>query len=163
MGTYIHTHTNTHTHTHSQCQRRHCIPPTLCSEDGSTHTESNKLSCKVKHRARPNLSSRQRPKRAPIRRRSRRRQRRGEPHTEHGLGVLLSLLRVRSVSPRRARRHVRVSGAGQAGGDAAQARAAAAGAAHPLQPCGGGARTRLAGQDGGAHVRAEAGKRRLRN
>jgi len=30
----------------------------------------------------------QRPKRAPIRQRSRRRQRRGEPHTEHGLGVL---------------------------------------------------------------------------
>jgi len=32
----------------------------------------------------------QRPKRAMIRRRSRRRQRRGEPHTEHGLGVLLT-------------------------------------------------------------------------
>jgi len=31
----------------------------------------------------------QRPKRAMIRQRSRRRQRRGEPHTEHGLGVLL--------------------------------------------------------------------------
>ena len=31
----------------------------------------------------------QRPKRAPIRQCSRRRQRRGEPHTEHGLGVLL--------------------------------------------------------------------------
>jgi len=31
----------------------------------------------------------QRPKRASIRQRSRRRQRRGEPHTEHGLGVLL--------------------------------------------------------------------------
>jgi len=30
----------------------------------------------------------QRPKRAPIRQRSRRRQRRGEPHTEDGLGVL---------------------------------------------------------------------------
>ena len=30
----------------------------------------------------------QRPKRAMIRQRSRRRQRRGEPHTEHGLGVL---------------------------------------------------------------------------
>ena len=29
----------------------------------------------------------QRPKRAMIRQRSRRRQRRGEPHTEHGLGV----------------------------------------------------------------------------
>jgi len=37
----------------------------------------------------PNISSRQRPTRAPIRRRLRRRQRRGEPHTEHGLGVLL--------------------------------------------------------------------------
>ena len=59
----------------------------LCSADGSTHTESNKLYRKVKHRARPNLSSRQRPKRAPTRRRSRRRQRREEPHTEHGLGV----------------------------------------------------------------------------
>jgi len=31
----------------------------------------------------------QRPNRAMIRQRSRRRQRRGEPHTEHGLGVLL--------------------------------------------------------------------------
>ena len=51
-------------------------------------TESNKLYRKVKHRARPNLSSRQRPKRGPIRRRSRHRQRRREPHTEHGLGVL---------------------------------------------------------------------------
>ena len=59
----------------------------LCSADGSTHTESNKLYRKVKDRALSNLSSRQRPKRAPIRRRSRRRQRRGEPHTEHGLGV----------------------------------------------------------------------------
>ena len=62
-----------------------------CSADGSTHTESNKLYRKVKHGARPNLSSRQRPKRAPIRRRSRRRQRRGAPHTEHGLGVFLHL------------------------------------------------------------------------
>ena len=61
--------------------------PPICSADGSTLTESNKLYRKVKHRARPNLSSRQRPKRPPIRRRSRRRQRRGEPHTEHGLGV----------------------------------------------------------------------------
>jgi len=33
----------------------------------------------------------QRPKRAMIRQRSRRRQRRGEPHTEHGLGVLLKV------------------------------------------------------------------------
>jgi len=32
----------------------------------------------------------QRPKRAMIRQRSRRRQRRGEPHTEHGLGILLT-------------------------------------------------------------------------
>ena len=58
----------------------------LCSADGSTHTESNKLYRKVKHRACPNLSSRQRPKRAPIRQRSRRWQRRGESHIEHGLG-----------------------------------------------------------------------------
>jgi len=62
----------------------------LCSADGSTYTESNKLHRKAKHRARPNLSSRQRPKRAPIRRRSRRRQRCGEPHTGHGLGVILA-------------------------------------------------------------------------
>jgi len=34
---------------------------TLCSADGSTHTESNKLYRKVKHRYRPNLSPRQRP------------------------------------------------------------------------------------------------------
>jgi len=37
----------------------------------------------------------QRPKRASTRQRSRRRQRRGEPHTEHGLGV--SLLRAVAV------------------------------------------------------------------
>ena len=34
----------------------------------------------------------QRPKRAMIRQRSRRRQRRGEPDTEHGLGVLLEFV-----------------------------------------------------------------------
>jgi len=33
----------------------------VCSADGSTHTESNKLYRKVKHRYRPNLSPRQRP------------------------------------------------------------------------------------------------------
>ena len=33
----------------------------MCSADGSTHTESNKLHRKVKHRYRPNLSPRQRP------------------------------------------------------------------------------------------------------
>ena len=37
------------------------ISPTLCSADGSTHTESNKLYRKVKHRYPPNLSPRQRP------------------------------------------------------------------------------------------------------
>jgi len=62
-------------------------PP--CSADGSTHTESNKLCRKVKHRARPNIVSRKRrPKRAPIRRRSRRRQRRGEPHTEESFSYI---------------------------------------------------------------------------
>ena len=30
----------------------------ICSADGSTHTESNKLYRKVKHRYRPNLSPR---------------------------------------------------------------------------------------------------------
>ena len=39
-------------------ERRH---GRLCSADGSTHTESNKLYRKVKHRYRPNLSPRQRP------------------------------------------------------------------------------------------------------
>jgi len=57
------------------CIRNHTP---LCLADGSTHTESRKLYRKVKHRARPNTSSRWRPKRAPTRRRSRRRQRRGE-------------------------------------------------------------------------------------
>jgi len=33
----------------------------ICSADGSTHTESNKLYRRVKHRYRPNLSPRQRP------------------------------------------------------------------------------------------------------
>jgi len=33
----------------------------VCSADGSTHTESNKLYRKVKHRYRPNISPRQRP------------------------------------------------------------------------------------------------------
>ena len=67
----------------------------ICSADGSTHTESNKLYRKVKHRYRPNLSPRQRPRpnRAMIRQRSRRRQRRGEPHTEDGLGVLAASMK----------------------------------------------------------------------
>jgi len=39
----------------------------------------------------------QRPKRAMIRQRSRRRQRRGEPHTEHGLGVLFAISCARRV------------------------------------------------------------------
>ena len=76
--------------TMASLQRKYADSEYLCSADGSTHRESNTLYRKVKHRARPNLSSRQRPKHAPIRRRSRRRQRRGEPRTEHGLGVLLA-------------------------------------------------------------------------
>jgi len=39
----------------------HTIAQYICSADGSTHTESNKLYRKVKHRYRPNLSPRQRP------------------------------------------------------------------------------------------------------
>jgi len=65
----------------------------LCSADGSTHTESYKLYRKVKHRYRPKKkchANGQRTKRAMIRQRSRSRQRRGEPHTEHGLGVRLA-------------------------------------------------------------------------
>jgi len=73
---------------------------------GQPHTESNTLYRKVKHRARPNRSSRQRPKRAPIRRRSRRRQRRGEPHTEHGLGVLLTSHTHKAASMKTDRRKV---------------------------------------------------------
>jgi len=39
-----------------------CVNPSeVCSADGPTHTESNKLYRKVKHRYRPNLSPRQRP------------------------------------------------------------------------------------------------------
>jgi len=84
-------------------------PIDLCSADESTHTESNKLYRKVKHRARPNISSRQRPKRAPIRRRSRRRQRRGEPHTEHGLGSLfVTAPRGRVSQTPASRKHQRV-------------------------------------------------------
>jgi len=68
-------------------------PPLPQTRETQSHSaESNKLYRKVKHRARPTLSSRQRPKRAPIRRRSRRRQRRGEPRTEHGLGVRVTRL-----------------------------------------------------------------------
>jgi len=37
------------------------VSRTICSADGSTHTESNKLYRTVKHRYRPNLSPRQRP------------------------------------------------------------------------------------------------------
>ena len=75
----------------SSCWERVARRVRLGSADGSTHTESNKLNRKVKPRARPNVSSRQRPKRAPIRRRSQRRQRGGEPQTEHGLGVLFAV------------------------------------------------------------------------
>jgi len=46
----------------------------------------------------------QRPKRAMIRQRSRRRQRRGEPHTEHGLGVLLAFHTHTAASMKRDRR-----------------------------------------------------------
>ena len=60
----------------------------LCSANGPAPTESDKLYRKVKHRARAKVSSRQRPKRAPTKRRSPRRLRRRAPHTEHGLGVL---------------------------------------------------------------------------
>jgi len=59
----------------------------MCSASGSTHTESGKLYRKVKHQARPKVSSRQRPKRAPTDRQSPRRLRHRAPHTEHGLGV----------------------------------------------------------------------------
>jgi len=41
--------------------RRIGLALNLCTADGSTHTESNELYRRVKHRARPNLSSRQRP------------------------------------------------------------------------------------------------------
>jgi len=37
------------------------VEASICSADGSTHTETNKLYGKVKHRYRPNLSPRQRP------------------------------------------------------------------------------------------------------
>jgi len=50
----------------------------------------------------------QRPKRASIRQRSRRRQRRGEPHTEHGLGVLRFFRKRRpSHDPKAQSRHRR--------------------------------------------------------
>jgi len=42
-------------------QRIEALQAYVCSADGSTHTESNKLYRKVKHRYRPNLSPRQRP------------------------------------------------------------------------------------------------------
>ena len=60
----------------------------MCSASGSTHTVSGKLYRKVKHRASPKVSSRQRPKRALTKRRSPRRLRHRAPHTGHGLGVL---------------------------------------------------------------------------
>ena len=62
--------------------------PELCAR--RVGQPSGKLYRKVKHRARPKFFSRQRPERAPIRRRSLRRQKRGAPHTEHGLGALLA-------------------------------------------------------------------------
>jgi len=64
---------------------------TLCPAGGSTHTESGTLYHKVKHRARPKVCSRRRPKRTPTKRRSTRRLRRRAPHTEHSLGVLSKL------------------------------------------------------------------------
>ena len=44
---------------HERLEKRHAHY--LCSADGSTHTESNKLYRKVKYRYRPNISLRQRP------------------------------------------------------------------------------------------------------
>jgi len=72
-------------HTHA------CISsPPLCSADGSTHTESNKLYRKVKHRSPPKSILTPTAKARPVRRRSRRLQGRRAPHTEHGLGVFLA-------------------------------------------------------------------------
>ena len=60
----------------------------LCSACGSTHTESGKLYCKVKHRSPPKSFLTPTAKARPVRRRSRRSQGRGAPHTEHGLGEI---------------------------------------------------------------------------
>jgi len=67
-------------------------PQPRVNPSGSTHTESGKLYRKVEHRARSKVCSRQRPKRAPTKRRSPRRLRRRAPHTEQGFGVWKSLL-----------------------------------------------------------------------
>jgi len=69
----------------------HMHRPRLCSAGGSTHTESNKLYRKVKHRSPPKSILTPTAKSRPVRRRSRRLQGRRAPHTEHGLGVLLAL------------------------------------------------------------------------
>jgi len=65
-------------------------PENICSADGSTHTESNKLYRKIKHRSPPKSFLTPTAKARPARRRSRRLQGRRAPHTEHGLGVLLA-------------------------------------------------------------------------
>jgi len=62
----------------------------LCSADGSTHTENNKLYRKVKHRYRPNLFPRQRPtaKARPDQAAlAASAEARGATHRAHGLGV----------------------------------------------------------------------------
>ena len=73
----------------------------VCSADGSTHTESNKLYRKVKHRSPPKSFLTPTAKARPVRRRSRRLQGRRAPHTEHGLGVLLAFTRASSTDSTR--------------------------------------------------------------
>jgi len=87
---------------HSQCSSLFLFPffsfswrlrLPLCSACGSTHTESAKLYRKVKHRSPPKSFLTTTAKARPVRRRSRRSQRRGAPHTEHGLGVAKKKIR----------------------------------------------------------------------
>ena len=78
----------------------------VCSADGSTHAESNKLYRKVKHRYRPNLSPRQRP----------------TAKARHGQAALAALAEARGATHRArprspSRDHPRVTGCVSSGRD----------------------------------------------
>jgi len=83
LFTYIYVYTYIHVSI-SMSSYTWCI--SICSADGSTHTESNKLYRKVNHRSRPKSLLTPTAKARPVRRRSRRLQGRRAPHTELGLG-----------------------------------------------------------------------------
>jgi len=95
--TYIHTYIHMHIHVHTQTKMHYTLRA-VCTLGNYARRMGQPTQKATNYTARSNIvtaqiflhANGQRPNRAMIRQRSRRRQRHGEPHTEHGLGVLLA-------------------------------------------------------------------------